>query len=159
VNPFLTAHNEATQSPPTNPQSMKNFPPPKAVAAAKPVGAFRDGEPRSLFSRKPKFVLDALAKAGVSRADVDSAFAADDLDFLVSKGPAVASAPVEARPGPTKAVSGQAQTSFAATVAKTITAPMAKTVSAAEFGRMSRPERDRFIREGGHIRDSLQGIK
>jgi len=112
-----------------------------------------------LFSRKPKFVLDALARAGVSQADVDSAFAADDLDFLVSKGPAVASALVEGRPGAAKNVSGQARTSFAATAAKTIAAPVAKTVSAAEFGRMSSPERDRFIREGGHIRDSLQGLK
>ena len=136
---------------------MKNFSPPQAVAAAKPVGAFRDGEPRSLFSRKPKFVLDALGRAGISPSAVDAAFAANDLDFLVDKEPAVASAPVEARPVPAKAVSGQAWTSFAATGAKTIAAP--KTVSAAEFGRMSPSERGRFISGGGHIRDSLQGLK
>lgn len=145
----------------------------QAVAAAKPVGAFRDGEPRSLFSRKPKFVLDALARAGVSPDAVDSAFAADDLDFLVDKEPAAASAPVEARPGPTKAVSGQARTGFAAASANPVTAPVegrlgpaksgtcfaaaaakpaaAKTVTAAEFGRMEHQERNRFIREGGHV--------
>ena len=131
-----------------------------------------------MFDRKPKFVMDALERAGVSRTDVDSAFEAGDLDFLVSKESAVATAPVEGRPGPAKAGSGQVQTGFAAAAASTVTAPVegrpgpaksgggqfptgfaaaaaknaaAKTITLAEFERMSHPERNRFMREGGHL--------